>query len=174
MDAEQIQEEIMKCNHAVDAQIPMSWTRAHVRRTTHDSKIVRAFDREEDEDCCDHPPIAIIRRTPYGYYCVVKHEFVTFHSELMRPGDKVDGVVVGEGLRDVCAKQEPCTPRAQTPSTDICAESASAEGVGSKLGKGTHRLDLTTEGHTLVLHGVLLVCDQLRGSDVMMGKRWNR
>ena len=50
--------------------------------------------------------VAVVRRAPDGDDGLVEHELEALHRELVGAGDKVDGVVVREDLRDVRAEEE--------------------------------------------------------------------
>lgn len=56
-------------------------------------------------------PITIVRSTPHGDNGSVKHEFITFHCELMGARDEVNSIVMSERLGDVSTEQEPSAPR---------------------------------------------------------------
>lgn len=58
-----------------------------------------------------HVPIAIIWSTPHRYNHLIKHKLITFHSELMRPRNQVNGILVCKLLGDIRAKEEPCPTR---------------------------------------------------------------
>lgn len=62
-------------------------------------------ERKED------PPVAVIGSAPHGHDCSVKHEFVSFHRELMGARNEVNRVVVRESLGDISTEQEPSAPR---------------------------------------------------------------
>lgn len=49
-------------------------------------------------------PVAVIWSTPYCYDCLVEHQLVAFHCELVSSGNEIYCVVVCEMLRDVGAE----------------------------------------------------------------------
>lgn len=61
-------------------------------------------------------PVAIIRCTPDSDYCLIKHQFVAFHSELMCAGNEINRVIVGKALRDSGSEEVSRATRGDSPS----------------------------------------------------------
>lgn len=61
-------------------------------------------------------PVAIIRCAPDSDYCLIEHQFVAFHSELMCAGNEVNRVIVGKALRDTGSEEVSRPTRRNTPS----------------------------------------------------------
>jgi hypothetical protein len=60
-------------------------------------------------------PITIIRGTPDSHDCLIEHELVPFHSELMSPRNEINRIVVSECFRDVSTEQEASTAGRKSP-----------------------------------------------------------
>lgn len=61
-------------------------------------------------------PVAIIRCTPDSDYCLIEHQFVAFHRELMCAGNEVNCVIVGKTLRDSGSEKISRATRGDSPS----------------------------------------------------------
>lgn len=63
--------------------------------------------------------VAVVRGAPDGDYRLVEHELESFHCKLVRPSNEVNRVVVREELGDICAEQEACATRGESPPRNV-------------------------------------------------------
>jgi hypothetical protein len=99
---------------------------------TTSKKVIQIDSHSNVDESVETVPITIIRRAPYSYNQVVKHEFVPLHSKLVCTRNEVDSVVMCESLCDVATKQIPCPSGRKSPAGDIYK-------LGSALGSDQER-----------------------------------
>jgi len=78
---------------------------------------------QEDEWCQRNSPITIIRGTPDSHNCLIEHELISFHSELMSSRNEINRIVVSECFRDVSTEQEASTAGRKSPALYVCKSS---------------------------------------------------
>ena len=67
----------------------------------------------------EHLPVAIVRSAPHSDDCLVEHQFVALHCELMCSGNEVNGIVMRKRFSDVCPKKKARSTRRKSPTSYI-------------------------------------------------------